>query len=369
MDTTDRTPLPEFSDDRLRAVEDAVMARVDTHDAIAPPRSLPVASRRRRRRALGLALGAAATVVAASFVGPALVTPIAADAPAAQTEEVSVDYQSDDEMLVEAVAPGPQAQADAAEAASAAEPGSDVITTASLSIEVSDLSAAIADAEQHAQDLGGNVSSMGRSTLDLAATAVPEGGAPVAANTTAWLTVRVPADRLDEAIDRLGELGTVTESSTMADDVSMFTTDLRAREASLAATIERLTAIMDRADNVTDLIAAEAALSQRQAEIEGIRSQLAIMEDQIAMSTVQVNLTERASATVEPGGFGSGFGAGWDAFLASVNGTIIGLGFILPWIAILGLLGGAVWLVVRAIQRRRTAGAALRTEHPAVPEK
>jgi hypothetical protein len=68
----------------------------------------------------------------------------------------------------------------------------------------------------------------------------------------------------------------------------------------------------------------------------------------------------------DPAGFGDGLAAGWNALVATLNGIVIALGFLIPWIVVLAIAGAIVWALVRLIRRRR---AARRSAAASPPEK
>lgn len=169
------------------------------------------------------------------------------------------------------------------------------------------------------------------------------------------ITVRVPAERLQDVIDQVSALGTVSASSVDRFDVTDQAVDLRARIAAQETSVARLTELLAQSGSVSDLIAAESALADRQAALDADRQQLKMLEDQVAMSTLTVSLAPRdAAPQADPAGFGDGIAAGWAGLVATVNGIVIGLGFLLPWLAVIAIAGVIVWAVRRARRARRT---------------
>ena len=74
------------------------------------------------------------------------------------------------------------------------------------------------------------------------------------------------------------------------------------------------------------------------------------------MSSLSVQLVERSPAVAaDPAGFGDGLGAGWNGLVATLNGIVIGLGFLLPWTAVAAVVLAVTWGVRRALRRRREA--------------
>lgn len=109
---------------------------------------------------------------------------------------------------------------------------------------------------------------------------------------------------------------------------------------------------MAKAGSVGDLLQAEQALSERQAELESLQREYDRLGDQVAMSTLSVDLTRSASANVDPNGFGDGLVAGWNALVGFLGGLIVVIGAVLPWVGAVGVVAFVVWLIVRLVHRR-----------------
>jgi hypothetical protein len=104
------------------------------------------------------------------------------------------------------------------------------------------------------------------------------------------LTIRVPADSFSAVSERIESLGTVTSRSISRSDVTIQVVDVDARIAAIESSMTRLQALIDQATTTADLIEAENALTQRQAELDSLRAQRAYLADQVGMSTLTVSL-------------------------------------------------------------------------------
>ena len=238
----------------------------------------------------------------------------------------------------EMVAPGDAVAGDAAIA------DRSVITTGSVSLTVEDPLRSAENAATIVEEAGGRVDSR---------TETPETENQSA---SANLTLRIPAGDLDRTLDLLRALGTVNYVSLNASDVTQQSQDLDARITALTTSVDRLLTLMSQATNTTDLIAIESELSTRQAELEGMKSQRDYLTDQIEYSTVGLDLY--STGTVAPGApdnFGTGIVAGWNTLVTALGALLVGVGFALPWLAILALAGGIVLLIVRLSTRKGKA--------------
>ncbi|CAM3736819.1 DUF4349 domain-containing protein [Occultella aeris] len=173
----------------------------------------------------------------------------------------------------------------------------------------------------------------------------------------AHLTIRVPADELNGLIDELDELGDVHDLSQSAQDVTQVAVDLDARIVALQASTDRLLQIMADAADSGDLIAAESALSERQAELESLQAERAYLADQVSMSTLDVNLEAHYEPTIETGGFLGGLETGWRALVTFASGVLVFLGVIAPWLLLVGVPVAAIVWLTRRRRRRAAAGS------------
>ena len=239
--------------------------------------------------------------------------------------------------------PGDMSAPDAA-AGDAAVTDRSVITTGSVSLTVDDPIRSAEDAATIVEEAGGRVDSR---------TETPETDNQSA---SANLSLRIPVGDLDRTLDALRALGTVNYVSLNASNVTQQSQDLDARITSLTTSVDRLLALMAQASTTTDLIAIEGELSTRQAELEGLKSQRDYLTDQVEYSTIALDLY--STGTVAPGApdnFWTGIVAGWTTLVTALGALLVGIGFALPWLAIVAVAGGIVFLIVRLATRKGKA--------------
>lgn len=378
---SDKSGLPPLSDESIAGMERAVfdrIAREPRGDASAP------SARRSRRRGWVTALGVAAAFAAGALVAPPLLSGIGsgmaggvADGSAAVSEEgdavggiapnAAVDSAAGDASGADAdsaggmVAPRDERGTKGADAPIAGiEDTREIITTAEMSLRVSDAEAAAEGIAALAAEHGGFVESASLG-LDPTAGASEHSSFPERPREpgTGWISIRVPAAELDAVMAAVGDDGEVLRSSISRDDVTATAVDLQARIDSARTSVERLTELMSKSGSVGDLIAAESALNERQAQLESYEQQLKHLDEQVALSTLSIQLSERTTATeADPAGFGDGLLAGWNGLVASVNGLVVAFGFLLPWLGIAAVVLLVVWLIRRRRRTRRHDTAA-----------
>lgn len=336
----DHTPiesLPELSSESISRIEDAVFTQI----ARSRPTSTPTATHSRLRRHRWLTgLGVAAAFVAGILIAPPILNVVSSGG------AMSASDASGGQGFAEMAPTGADSSAQVATEADGSSTR-EIIQTAQATLKVIDVRSAAEEIAALAEKHGGYVESTQIRT------------APVEDNTSAQappdsgygsISVRVPAADLTEIIDELASSGKVLSSSLSKQDVTSTAIDLRARVDASRASVERLTELMSSTGSVSELIEAETALADRQAELESYEQQLAALDDQVAMSSLQVALTRTTSPTAaDPAGFGDGLLAGWNGLIVSLNALVIAFGFLLPWLAVAGIVIVIIW----ASRRRR----------------
>ncbi|CAN7308674.1 DUF4349 domain-containing protein [Microbacterium sp. LjRoot45] len=376
MNTEDIT-LPELTDARVDEIERSLFAAID--DERRERGGVERARRARRGRMWLGAAGAAAVVVVAAVLAPSMPALLGGDGSASTAEGVPDIAPATDpdlggtggEMTGSTTASeedGPVTSPSAGER--------EIIATASATVRVTDAEAAAAGIGEIAEAAGGYVEAMSVGTSGspiepypvdpYAGEDVAVGSAPPASS--AWITVRVPAVSLTETTNALSDIGDVTSSQVDRRDVTAEAIDVRARIDALSASVDRLRDLVGQAESTADLIAAEDALATRQSELEAYQQQLKYLDEQVGMSTLTVSLFEPAPVvTADPAGFGDGVAAGWNGLVAALNGFVIAVGFLLPWLAVLAVAGLIVWGVRRVVRDRR--GRAVETASRAADDE
>ncbi|MFZ1655027.1 MAG: DUF4349 domain-containing protein [Candidatus Moraniibacteriota bacterium] len=110
---------------------------------------------------------------------------------------------------------------------------------------------------------------------------------------TAWLEVRVPADRLDVTIEEAKKAASSVISENLnAGDVTDQNIDLTARLNAKRAEESALVSLLNRAEKVSDIIEVTERLSVVRSEIEQLDAQNRRLEGQVAMSQLSISITE-----------------------------------------------------------------------------
>ena len=179
------------------------------------------------------------------------------------------------------------------------------------------------------------------------------------------ITISVPTAELDATLDRLAELGKVHSRNATTDDVTAQYVDTESRVKTMQASVDRVRALMSQATKLGEIVALEAELSRRQADLEATQSQLAALKDSVAQSPVEVRLSTDEKVLEEADddtGFLAGLEAGWAAFTGSVTVLLTAIGAVLPFAALAALV-----LVPLLVWLRRRAPRTAAPAQPAVP--
>ncbi|MCS3842387.1 DUF4349 domain-containing protein [Microbacterium sp. AK031] len=333
--------LPELSQTSIERIEHAVFEDIARERS---PEQHPV-QRKSRRRGWLTGVGIAAAFVAGILITPPLLNTVGVSTVDGGGSVVGLADRTGGDMAV------PESVDDASSSVVGADVDSadrEIIASAQATVRVGDIAGAVDEIAALAEARGGYVESTDVSAEPMAADMSlpdqPEAG-------YGWISIRVPSADLTGVIDDLADIGVVDSSSLSKQDVTSTAIDLRARVEATRASVARLTELMSQSGSVSELIEAEIALTDRQAQLESYEQQLAALEDQVAMSSLQVQLTPEASATTpEPDGFGDGLLAGWNGLIVSLNALVITIGFLLPWLVVAGSVVLVIWLIRR--QRR-----------------
>ena len=178
-------------------------------------------------------------------------------------------------------------------------------------------------------------------------------------STSGTLTIRVPAARFGAAMGQVGQLGIVESSSVTGKDVTNDFIDYRAHLQNLAGRRTVLRALLTRTTTIGESLTVENELQDVQLQIDQIQGQLRFLSNQVAESTLTVDLREesapvgenRTSGGIENPSLSRALDRAIQGFFGILATIIVGLGYLLP----LAVLGGVVAGVVTLVRRRGPA--------------
>ncbi|HIZ99605.1 MAG TPA: DUF4349 domain-containing protein [Candidatus Janibacter merdipullorum] len=249
--------------------------------------------------------------------------------------------------------------------------GTHIARTAALTITVDDVERASAKVRSTASGAGGYVSSEDTriaaeddedtdagSGSGSASVGAADATPPTSSRAGSWaeIVVTVPVDELDSTMTKLAEIGTVTERSSDAEDLTKQYTDTQARVRTMKKSIERLRTLIDDTDDLDQIVTLEDELSEREANLESMVSQQKSLEKRTTTAPITVSLVTPAGEEAaeedeeQESGFVAGLDKGWSGFTSALTVGLTVLGAVTPF-AVAGL---AVVLPVLWLLRRRT---------------
>jgi uncharacterized protein DUF4349 len=217
----------------------------------------------------------------------------------------------------------------------------DIVRTGAISLVVDDVERAINLADSVASRRGGYVSSLSDQT--------PQ--APGERH-SADMQVSVPSAQFDNAMLSLAALGVVRSRSVNAQDVTSNVVDLTARLDNARRTERDLAAIMDRQGKIDDILQAEQQLAQAREQVEQLAGQLQAQQQSVALSTIDLTLTDAAPKPSAAAPSGSDqLGDAWRAAVRSVGAftlaIVSGALFIMAYVPYIALVVVLAWLAWR----------------------
>lgn len=286
------------------------------------------------------------------------------------------DYAAEPEMMLAAEAPM-EVMADSVDefSSNAAGGGFEAAAVERMVIQNADLSIVVADPEAKMDEIGKMAESMGGfvvskevyQTYTSNNVKVPEG----------QITVRVPAEQLEEALDQIKEDAVeVQNESRSGQDVTRDYVDLKSRLKTHEEAADQLSKILDQKTESAEVIEVFNQLVYHREQIEMLKGQINYYEEAAALSAVSVRIT--AEETLQPLEI-----AGWrpvgvarDALQALINFLQGFVDFLIRLVIliipagllILGLLW-VVWKLFRFVWRKLFPGGLWKKKAPKPKEE
>jgi hypothetical protein len=228
-----------------------------------------------------------------------------------------------------------------------------IISSGTVSLTSKDVAGARQDVQRIVDAQGGEVTEENTETDDDGETSY------------ARLVVRVPSSKFDVAMQALEDVAVLRSSNRGSEDVTTQVIDTGVRVRAQEASLKRVELLLAEAKTLKDIIWIESQLTNRQAELDSLKSQQTWLKDQTSLSTITVDISATHEPKAEkkddePAGFLAGLEGGLDALAGTALAVATIVGALLPFAVVLLVLGLPVWLLLR---RRRTAAPV-----PAAPE-
>ncbi len=111
-------------------------------------------------------------------------------------------------------------------------------------------------------------------------------------NRYAWLTLRIPADRLNGFVTIVEDLGNVTSKRESVEDITLQYVDVASHKEALRIEQDRLMELLEQAESMEDIIAIESRLSEVRYELQSYESTLRTYDNKVNYSTVTMDIYE-----------------------------------------------------------------------------
>ena len=176
---------------------------------------------------------------------------------------------------------------------------------------------------------------------------------------SASLTVRIPAQRVDEFTEEMSGIANVVSTSLSREDITLSYVATESRVKALQTEEARLLELMEQAETMADLLEIESRLTDVRYELENRASQLRLYDNQVDYATIYLSIDEVQEYTpVEEPTVWERISGG---FVSSVKGVGNGLLDLLVWVLAkspyLVILGGVTVGVVVLVKKRKARKA------------
>ena len=176
---------------------------------------------------------------------------------------------------------------------------------------------------------------------------------------SASLTVRIPAERVDEFTEEMSGIANVVSTNLSREDITLSYVATESRVKALPTEEARLLELMEQAETMADLLEIESRLTDVRYELENRASQLRLYDNQVDYATIYLSIDEVQEYTpVEEPTVWERISGG---FVSSVKGVGNGLLDLLVWVLAkspyLVILGGVTVGVVVLIKKRKARKA------------
>lgn len=219
-----------------------------------------------------------------------------------------------------------------------------IIKTAQVSIKTKNYDMLMSEIKQKIEQYGGYVEQSQEYNYDSAS------------NRNAYMDIKIPADKLEQFIEELEAIGTVISKVIASDDITDSYIDVESRINALETEEKTLLAILEKAENLADVIELQNRLSAVRSDLESMKAKKQHYDGKIAYSGISLDINE-VERVVE----------GDDTFLGEVKERLmnnlydlgdflreltISLIASLPYIAIVGVIAAVVIIIIKKSRKR-----------------
>ena len=227
-----------------------------------------------------------------------------------------------------------------------------IIKRANLSMETTSFEVSVQTILNKATLLGGYVESSSISG---------SGVNPTSGNQrSAQISIRIPQDKFDQFLSATDAIGNITTRQVSGEDVTEYYFDTESRLKALRIQEERMLALLEKADSLTDIIELEKALTEVRVQIESLTTTLNHYDSLISFNQVYINVLEVYQITVVnpmPATLGQRIGNSFSASVKALlvtgeNVLVMGIAAI-PFISTILVIGGLAILARNLFRKKK----------------
>ncbi len=172
--------------------------------------------------------------------------------------------------------------------------------------------------------------------------------------TSGSITLRIPQDNYNSALDLVKEMGKVKSISVSGQDITQEYTDLESRLRNMEAQEEILLDLMAQSKDVSDSIEVQRELSHVQEQVEVIKGRMNYLDNMVSFSTIDIYLYEPEPITTSSGwGFLEALRRGLRGAVTAFNAMLVFIIAGSPIFIFIIIILIVIWIIVRSRRRRR----------------
>lgn len=159
----------------------------------------------------------------------------------------------------------------------------------------------------------------------------------------ASITIRVPAAKFGDIMDQLGKIGKELDRNISTEDVTEQVADLDAQIKATQTSVDSVRRLLAQAKDLNQILLLEKELTSRQATLDSLTGKKRRLDEQVALSTVTIQLIGPEVQFIQPKSedpsFLGGLRSGWDSFVVLLKVVSAIIGFLLPFLIALAVVG------------------------------
>lgn len=231
---------------------------------------------------------------------------------------------------------------------SASSMGQKLVRTMKIEAETNDMDTLLSEMDSRIRSLGGYMEYKSMRN---------GGSASTHRYRYADLTIRIPADRLDEFVTHINGQTNVVYYNESADDITLRYVATQSRVTALETEQQRLLELLAKAENMSDLLLIEERLTNVRTELEEVTSQMRLYDNMVDFGTIQLTITEvQAYTAVEEQTLwqkiGSGLAENWQSLCNGAEAVFVFLVTSLPYLIPIGAATAVTFFAVKLATRK-----------------